>query len=359
MVNEERIVQTLIDLIKIDSPSGEEGKIAAELKERFHALGAEVEIDQVGNLIARFQGAGESLILSAHLDTVEPGRNIEPFIENGVMTSKGETVLGADAKAGISVILEALTVAREQNLKTLPVEVVLSVDEETGSKGAKALDPTKLKSKRAVVFDGDEEVTHANHAAPGYYSADIVITGRAAHAGVEPEKGISSIRVAAELVNKLTLGRIDEETTANVGTISGGSARNAVPEKTEIKAEFRSRNGDKLEQQVNNFKKAVEEVLQANPEAKITYELDKKFDSFSISLDDPFIVGLQDAYKGVGLQGDFKPTGGGSDANFFNAKGVKVVVVGTGVRDMHTTKESLKISETVQAAEFCLELIKN
>lgn len=357
MIKKDRLVKTLIDLIKIDSPSGEEKALAEELKNRFEQLGGNVEFDKVGNLIARFNGEGEPIILSAHMDTVEPGRNIEPIVEVDLITSKGETILGSDPKAGIAAILEAITAVKESGGAHIPLEVVLTIEEETGSKGAKGLDCSKLSAKRAVVFDGDAEVFNVNTAAPGYYAFDVVIVGRAAHAGLEPEKGISSIKIAADFINKLTLGRIDEETTANVGIISGGSARNAVPEKTEVKGEFRSRNKQKLEMQVQDFEKVITEVERAYPEAKIACTLEKHFDSFNIPNDDPFAQEIGRTMADMDLTAKFEPTGGGSDANFYNANGIKAVVVGTGVRDLHTTKESLTISEMVQAAGFCEKLI--
>lgn len=358
MVNEKRITRILLELIKIDSPSGEEDKIAFELKERFENLGARVAMDNFGNVVAKFDGEGEPVLLSAHMDTVEPGRNIEPVIKDGVVTSAGETVLGSDPKAGIAAILEALTLAKEQRIKTVPIEVVLTRDEERGSTGVKNLDWSSLSSKRAVVFDGDGPVYLVNHAAPGYCSYDVIITGRAAHAGLEPEKGISSIKIATEIINRLPLGRIDEETTTNVGLISGGSARNAVPEKTEIKGEARSRDPKKLDVQVNKFKAVIEEVEGLYPEAKINYELEKKFEGFNILEGDPLRERVSVVCKKLGMEAKFEPTGGGSDANFFNERGITAVVVGTGVRELHTTKESLTISEMVGATEFCLELVK-
>jgi tripeptide aminopeptidase len=357
MINKDRIVQTLLDLIKIDSPSGEEDAIVEDVKLRLKVLGASVTTDDFGNVIASMEGEGEPLILSAHLDTVEPGRGIKPKIAGDLITSDGSTILGADPKAGLAIILEALTSVREQGNKTVPIEVVLTRDEETGSKGAQNLNHSLSKASRAAVFDGDEAVTHVNNAAPGYYAFDLSIIGRSAHAGLEPEKGISAITIAAEVVNKLTTGRIDEETTSNIGTISGGSARNAVAEKAELKGEFRSRNADKLNIQVENFKKIIAEVSKNYTEAKLSYQLNKHFDSFSIPQDDAFIQQLITVFESMGLSADIKPTGGGSDANFFNAKNIRAVVIGTGVRNMHTTKESLTISEMVQAAQFAERLI--
>jgi tripeptide aminopeptidase len=358
MVNRERILETLISLIKIDSPSENEDAIARELVARFEALGADVHTDKPGNVIARFEGEGEPIILSAHMDTVEPGRNIEPALDGDVVTSRGETVLGADPKAGLATILEALTSLTEDGKKHLPIEVVVTREEETGSNGAKGLSYSDLKSTRAVVFDGDEQVYRVNTAAPGYYKFDATIIGRAAHAGVEPERGISAILIAAELISRLPAGRIDEETTANIGVINGGTARNAVPEKVEIKGETRSRNGKKLEEQAQIFRDACSALSEKYPEAKIEYELSKQFDSFTIPNDDPFVKDIDKALSAVKLKGSFEPTGGGSDANFFNAKGIKAVVVGTGVRDMHTTKESLNIPEMVEAACFCEKLLE-
>src|SRR3989344_1634497 len=353
MVNRERIVKTLLDLIKIDSPSGSEDKVAQELA----ALGGIIKNDTYGNVIAVFEGTGEPLLLSAHMDTVEPGRGIEPVVDGDVITSQGETVLGADPKAGIAAILEAVASIKESGEKHRPFEVVLTREEEIGSNGAQKLAYETLRSKEAVVFDGDAEVSHVNTAAPGYYKFDATIVGRAAHAGLEPEKGISSIIIASEMVLALPVGRIDEESTLNIGIIKGGSARNAVPEKTEVTGETRSRDSQKLEKQAQIFRDVCDELSKKYVEAKIEYTLTKNFSSFSIPDSDLFVRGIGEALSSLGLESKFEPTGGGSDANFFNAKGIKAVVVGTGVRDMHTTKENLNIPEMVQAAGFCEKLL--
>ncbi len=208
MVNQKRLVQTFIDLVKIDSPSGSEDKIAREMSKRLTALGGKVESDAYGNVIAKFTGVGEPLMLNAHLDTVEPGQGIKPkMIGNqqavgfaNEITSDGSTILGADDKAGLSVLLEALTVVKEAKGLHVPIEIILTKGEEVGLLGAKNLDYTKINAKEGVSFDGHSGVDNITVAAPGLHRVDATIIGRSAHAGVEPEKGISAIQIAAKII---------------------------------------------------------------------------------------------------------------------------------------------------------------
>ncbi len=242
MIDNTRLIQTFKSLVKIDSPSGDEGKYAEFLDARFEKAGCKVERDLYGNLIAKRGGSGVPIILSAHLDTVEPGRGIKPQFVNGILKSDGSTILGGDAKAGISIILEALDTLMQNDFDCRPLEIVLTKEEETSLGGAKNLNYSKIKAKEGIVFDGDEKVNQIYISSPTYYNLDATITGIGAHAGVEPEKGLSAIKIASQIIHSLPLGRIDPETTVNIGLIEGGSARNAVPETVKLYGEIRSRN---------------------------------------------------------------------------------------------------------------------
>ena len=220
MIDRDRLIRTFTDLVHIDSPSGEEAAIAEALTSRLTDLGFTVSRDAYGNVIASEPGDAP-VLLSAHMDTVEPGWGIKPIIDGDIIHTDQTTVLGGDCKAGIAVILEALESLRSDGAARRTVEIALTRQEEIGLVGAKNLDYSMLRAKQAVVFDGEGPVYHVTTGSPTYISLDIDITGRAAHAGVEPEKGISAIQIAAEMIVQMRLGRLDENTTFNVGLIEG------------------------------------------------------------------------------------------------------------------------------------------
>ena len=226
MINQERLVNAFCELVKIDSPSDEEEDVARHLTERLTELGFSVARDAHGNVIASEDGA-DPLMLSAHMDTVEPGRSIKPQVDGDIIRSDGTTILGGDCKAGVAAILEALESAKEDDSPRRPVQVVFTRGEEIGLVGAANLDYSMIRCKEAVVFDGNGPVNTITGASPTYMKFDVTVTGRGAHAGVEPEKGLSAIRIATEIINELPNGRLDEESTFNVGLISGGTVRNA------------------------------------------------------------------------------------------------------------------------------------
>src|SRR3989344_1997850 len=282
MVNEKRLIKTFLELVKIDSPSGEEEGIASEVEKRLKALGGKVERDSYGNIIAKFKGEGDPLMLNAHLDTVEPGRGIKPKITGDKITSDGSTILGADDKAGLSVLLETLALVKEAKAIHLPLEIILTKGEEAGLLGAKNLDYTKISAKEGVSFDGHSGVDNITVAAPGLHRVDATVIGRSAHAGAEPEKGISAIQIAAKIISELQVGRIDEETTANIGLIEGGSARNAVAERVHFKGEIRSHSLDKIERHVTHFREVFKKVMGDFEEAEFELEIVSEAGPFSI-----------------------------------------------------------------------------
>ena len=357
MVNQKRLVQTFLDLVKIDSPSGEEKKVAKEVAKRLKALGAKVEFDSFGNVIGKFVGRGEPMMLNAHLDTVEPGRGIKPIIDKDIIKTDGETVLGADPKAGVAAILEALVSIKEEKTKHVPVEVVFTLGEESGLFGAINLDYSKVIAKRGVTFDGEAELHNIDISAPGYNRVDVTIMGRSAHAGVEPEKGLSAIKIASEIISKLQLGRIDEETTANIGLIEGGSARNAVPEKVHFKGEIRSRNVEKLEKHTDHFRQVFKQIIALYAKAKIDLVIKREFDPYLFDENHRMIQHITQIFSEMGLKPNLQHSGGGTDVNIFHIHGIEAVVVGTGDYEAHTTREYVVIPQMVLAAKFCEKLI--
>lgn len=358
MINRDRLVKTFIDLARIDSPSGEEEAMAQELTRRLKALDFNVRRDDYGNLIAD-DGGDAPILLSAHLDTVEPGRGIKPGIHGDRIVSDGTTILGGDCKCGVAAIMEALESAHEDGIRRQGgIEVAFTREEEIGLVGARNLDFSMINSKEAIVFDGEGPASQITSASPTYIGFDIEVTGRAAHAGVEPEKGLSAIRIAAELITRLPQGRLDEQTTFNVGTIEGGTVRNAVAETTIIRGEFRSRNLEMLDDIRVQISEALAEVNAMFPDAKLDDHLHTEFETYTLTDDDPATARVKAALAELGLEPDMRPSGGGTDGNVFRLNGISSVVVGMADHGMHTVREYVVIPELVDTAHLCETLIR-
>ena len=357
MIKRDRLVQTFCDIAKIDSPSGEEEDMAKDLTARLESLGFTTMRDDYGNLVAT-DGRPNPILLSAHLDTVEPGRGIKPSVEGDKIVSDGTTILGGDCKAGVSAILEALESIKEDGVEFHPVELAFTREEEIGLVGARNLDFSLITAKEAIVFDGEGPVSQITASSPTYIGFDIEITGRAAHAGVEPEKGLSSIRIASEIIIRLPQGRLDETTTVNVGTIEGGTVRNAVPESTTVRGEFRSTNLENLDELRVQITDAINEVERLFPEATIDNDFHVEFETYTLTDDDPATMRVKETLRGLGLDPIMKSSGGGTDGNVFRLNGISSVVVGMADHGMHTVREYVTIPELVDAAHLCEALLR-
>lgn len=359
MISKQRLIDTFIDLVKIDSPSGHEKELAEYVSQYLKRLKAEVEYDNFGNVIAKLPGSigVKPLMLNAHLDTVEPGRGIKPIIEGDIIRSDGSTVLGGDPKAGVALILEALTSLVEDKKTHVPLEIVFTREEEIGLKGAINLDYTILTAKRGITFDGEEAVHNVVISAPGYNRVDATIVGRGAHAGAQPEKGISAIQIAAKIISSLHLGRIDHETTANIGLIEGGTARNAIPEKVHFRGEIRSRNKEKLEAHTTHFQNVFKDIMTQHPEAKSDLVIQKEFDSYLFDGNHKVVQHISNVFSDMHIAPNLHHSGGGTDVNIFHSHGIEAIVVGTGDYDAHTTREYVIIPQMLQAAQFCEKIV--
>jgi len=357
MIDRDRLVTTFCDLARIDSPSGEEEELAVELMRRLKAMGLTVARDAYGNVIAG-DGGADPLLLSAHMDTVEPGRGVKPEVVGDRIVSDGTTILGGDCKAGVSAVLEALESIMEDGAGRRAVEVALTREEEIGLVGASNLDMSMIRATEAVVFDGEGAVSRITSGSPTYVGFDIEVTGRAAHAGVEPEKGISAIRIAAEIISSLPQGRLDHETTFNIGKMEGGQVRNAVPETATVTGEFRSHNAESLDDIRLRISQAIDEVRRRYPEATIRESLHTQFETYSLDDSDPFLSRVKAALRGLGLEPSMEPTGGGTDGNVLREKGIDAVVVGMAVQGMHTKGELVTIPDLVDAAHLCEALLR-
>ncbi len=368
MANRERLVSSLMDLIRIDSPTGEEDEMDQAVTARLQSLGFQVEHDPFNNIIAKLDGDGEPVILSAHLDTVEPGRGIRPQLDGDTLRSDGTTILGGDCKAGVAIVLEALTSVLESDpdsgqksgpsrLPHLPIEVVFTRAEEGGLVGAHHLDFGRITARRGVVFDGEGQVNRLTVAAPSQNVVKAHIWGRSSHAGVEPEKGISALVIAGQILTRLPLGRIDEETTANIGYMEGGLKRNIIPERAYLDGEIRSRNQGKLDYYSGEFQRVFDEVAAMYPEARLDLDIRNTYQNYRVDAEHPTVAMLARALADMGLEPRLEGSGGGSDANVFFEHGIAALPVGIGVRSFHTKEETAVISEVLQGAEFCQRVI--
>lgn len=352
MINEKRMLDTFLTLVRIDSPSGEELAIAQKLQTRLCDLGLAVERDAMNNLLARLPGQGEPILLAAHMDTV-PGRAIKPLVKDGTVYSDGTTILGADDKAGIAVILEVLQSIAEQKLPRPPIEVVITVSEELGLVGAKRLDMSRLQAKMGVSLDSGGPAGTIVVSAPSQDSIFAVVHGKAAHAGAHPELGINAIVVAAEAIHHMQIGRIDEETTANIGIIHGGTARNIVPDRVELTGEARSRQVSKLEAQTASMVEALQSAahqLKTTVDATVT----RAYAGYMFTENDAIVKELMAACQATGVEPSLVPSGGGSDANIFNARGLQVVNTSMGAVGQHTTEEHIALSDMATCARIVM-----
>ncbi|MBW1988826.1 MAG: M20/M25/M40 family metallo-hydrolase [Deltaproteobacteria bacterium] len=375
MVDKDRLASTFMTLVRVDSPSRREGALARILAERLSALGAEVFFDaagpvcgsDTGNLVARFPGAEglPPLLLNAHMDTVQPGEGIVPVLEDGVFKSAGETILGADDKSAIAVLLETLTVLLETGSPRPPLEVVLTICEEVGLLGAKAMDPGLVTAPYGYALDASDPDGIVVRA-PAANKLSFVVHGKAAHAGAVPEQGINAIQVAAAAIASLPLGRLDGETTCNLGVIHGGVATNIVPEKVEVLGEARSHNPAKLQhvtdRMVQAFSQEVDRVRKERgaddglPTLQVA--VDRDFPCLKVPGDHPLVAAACKAAERLGRTMALKTSGGGADANIFFDRGIPCGVLGTGMEDMHTTRETVALKDMEKAAALLVEIVR-
>lgn len=368
MINEKRLIESFMELVRMDSISREERNLADFLIEKLENLGLEVIVDQAGekvgansgNIIAKLNGntkVATPIMFAAHMDTVVPGKNINPLREGEKIISTGETILGADDKAGIAAILEALHLIRENNILYGDIEILFTICEEVGLCGAKNLDVSQLKAQIGFILDAGGQVGQIIISAPSQNSLDFTIRGKSAHAGANPEEGINAIQVAGVALSRMKLGRIDEETTANIGIISGGKATNIIPDEVILKGEVRSRNEGKLEKYTKELKKITEDTAQEF-KARAEVKINREYHCYNLSPDDQVVKIARKAAKDIGLQSLLRPSGGGSDANVFNKKGLSSVVLAVGMEKVHTIEEYILIKELKNATEYILSIIK-
>lgn len=367
MINQERLVTDFCELVQVDSETGNEGQIFKVLKNKLLALGLDVKEDQAqqktghgaSNLIATLPGTikGTAIALSTHMDTVVPGKGIKPVIEDGFIASDGTTILGSDDKAGVSAILEALQVIEENQKDHAEVQIIITVGEESGLRGAKALDLSLVHAQYGFALDSDGPVGDIVVAAPYQTKLLTEVYGKTAHAGIEPEKGISAISIAAKAIARMPLGRIDRETTANIGRFEGGQATNIVCDYVKVLAETRSLNQSKMEKQAEIMTRAFEDAANEYG-GKADVHTEYMYPGYRFAREDRVVQLATMAIEAIGRTPRLLQSGGGSDANVISGQGLPTVNLGVGYEEIHTVKEKIAIEELVKTGELVLALIE-
>lgn len=374
-VNRERLAANFTELCEIDSPSRHEGRISQRLQAIFRELGPEEIVEdessgptgsECGNLIIRFAGALdlEPIFFSCHMDTVQPARGVQVKRTGDLFTSVGDTILGSDDKSGIAACIEAMRLLQGEGQPHRPVEFVITTCEEIGLVGAKALDPKLIRAKEGYALDSSgfaKVITHA----PAANRLTITVSGVAAHAGLHPEWGVNALIVAAKALAQVPSGRIDDETTANFGTITGGTASNIVPDKVVIEGEVRSHSVEKLDRLTESIRKifiaTVADWKDSTGEAKgapsVTVAIRQDFPVMRLDKDDQVIRRVDSAARSIGMELSYEKAGGGSDANIFNGHGLATAIIATGMTHVHSTNEQVELQDMVDLTRLLIALL--
>lgn len=374
--NTDRMVKTFLDLVQIDSPTKKEAAMADHIEKLLAPLGIKTWRDNAGekiggncgNLHVRVPASASSspaLLFSAHLDAVMPCVGIKPRVDDGVIRSDGTTVLSADDKAGVTAIIETLRCVKESGMPHGPIEIIFDVSEETGLLGANQVDLSTVTAQCAFVLDG-EELDRIVYRAPSANRMNYEIDGVAAHAGMCPERGVSAIEVFAEAVSKMKLGRLDPDSTANIGTVNAGRATNIVADKLTATAEARSHSNDVLDAQTRHmsqcFEDAVKRFTKTVDGKKVApvfrAQVRREFNAMNVPFDNLAYKLAFEAGQALGINMQPMSIGGGTNANVYNEKGLPAVVIGCGMKEEHTNSEHVYIRDLEMSAKLCLMILR-
>lgn len=378
-INSERLAQVFTAMCAIDSPSGEEARLARFLKDLFAVEFPETVITEddsakatgsdSNNLVIHFSGDlhGEPIFFNCHLDTVEPARGVKVVRDGARFFSAGETILGGDDKAGIAILIEAIRALKQARLSHLPFDLIFTTCEEIGLRGAKALDISLLRAREGYALDSSG-VDLLIVGAPAANHFHFTVTGAAAHAGLHPERGINAIQLAARCLADLPLGRLDEESTANIGRITGGKATNIIPDTALVEGEVRSHSPEKLAA----FSQQIEDMVQATidhwspvPGAqlgpgvrpRLDFHLTQEYPAMHIDRNASVLQRVDRAAARLQREIRYERAGGGSDANIFNGKGLQTAIIGIGMDHVHSTEESIDLRDMERTAELVAALL--
>ena len=361
------VAALFVELAGVPSPPGEERAVADRVIDYLRGLALLVDEDDagariestIGNLYSRIEpnGGGTPLFFCAHLDTVPPEGPLQPVVEDGVVRNAGGTILGADNKSAVAAMLEATRRVLAENRPHGGIELLFTPKEEVGLRGAAAFDQERLNARVGYVYDHAGPVGEVILGAPFQCKLDVAFHGRAAHSGMYPEEGRSAIAAAARAIADLRLGRLDDETTANVGSIRGGSARNIVPERCFFEAEARCHDERKLAELVEEMLETITFAGQL-AECDVETQVDPSARGYRFKRDDEPVRLAAAAFDLVGVQPSYGLSGGGADANVFNERGLQCLNLANGMTDIHTPDERIAIADLERMVDVTLALVE-
>jgi tripeptide aminopeptidase len=363
-MNNQRLLNTFFELVQIDSPSRWEAGVAAYCQAALEAAGCTVVFDDsaaqtgsdTGNLVATLPGTAPGrLYFSAHMDCVEPCRGIKPVVREGIIYPQGGTILGGDDKVGVAAILELVRSLGENSRPYPEIKIIFSVQEEVGLLGAKAFDYSDFAGEFCYVLDAGGQPGLVVNGAPYQQSYYASYTGLAAHAGIAPESGVSAIKAAAQAIVNLPQGRLDQITTTNVGTVTGGAANNIVPENCKVSGECRSHELAKLQA----VHQQIDQILAAAATAtatKVQIDWEDNYAGFYVPEDAPVVKLALESAKSLGLPAGCEISGGGADTNIYAAQGLAAVTLGCGMDRIHSTEERLAVADLESLTELIIEI---
>lgn len=365
MINQKRLLDCFLELVQIDSETGHEETIQPYLKDTFEKMGLHVIEDEASknnrlganNLICTLKSNIShqnvpKIYFTSHMDTVVPGKNIQPVVNY----SDGTTILGADDKAGLAAIIEAIKQIKESNLPHGQIQIIITVGEESGLVGAKAIDTRLLDADFGYAVDASKDVGTTVIGAPTQVKIYTTIKGKTAHAST-PKKGISAINIASKAISRMKLGQVDALTTANIGKFHGGSATNIIADEVTLEAEARSHDDQSINKQVKHMKETFETTAnELGGQAEVLVE--KSYPGFEVSEADKVTQYAISSALALGLKGDTCIAGGGSDGNIMNQYGIPSVILGVGYENIHTTSERIAIKDMYILTRQIIKIIE-
>ncbi|WP_353892347.1 M20/M25/M40 family metallo-hydrolase [Proteinivorax hydrogeniformans] len=357
---EQNVVDLFRKLVEIDSPSFKESELANYLSVELEKLDFDVKLDKhekTTNIIGKRSGSGSTILLSAHMDTVQSNKGVKIVEKNGKIRTDGKTILGADDKAGITAILSGIKKTISEGKKLHPLEVIFTYGEEIGLCGAKKVNSNDLKAQLGYVFDSGGDVGIAINKAPSEIDFHAKVLGKEAHSGVNPEDGVDAIKIAGRIISKLKLGRIDEDTSSNIGVIKGGEMTNIVCPLVELKGEVRSHNYEKAQQIINQFEQTFKDVCDQHG-GTVEFAKEVIYHNFYLGEDQQVTQFLKEKLDKLGLSLKLKSRGGGSDANVFNNKGIPTLNLAVGMANVHTNDEYVSVDNLVKSSKLVAEIVK-
>jgi len=356
MLNQERLLQTFLELVQIDSPTGQESAMTQEVARRLRGFGLDPQVDARGNVLAKIPGTGPTLLLNAHLDTVEPGRGIVPLVSGGKIQSQGNTILGADNKVTVALLLEVAAVCMEQDTPHAPLELLFTVSEEVGNEGALAFDVSQLSAKYGFTCDSGDPVGTVTIASPFYNRFSLELQGQAAHAS-RPEQANSVLPVLAHILSHLPLGRVSDQTVCNVGVVDAGHARNTVPGVVRMEGEVRSFVRQELDQVTNSVIQIARNAARQFG-LHIKDEVVMENEGFLFPESDSFVQFTAGVVTDLQLPLQLKRSYECYDANIFNPKGIQMLNLANAVQGMHTVDESISLEDFQNIGRILFTLIQ-